>query len=120
MSEKGAITVSSGAVRAEQARPAPREISDGKAAPDAGKVSPAQAVKARASSLKALVRELNTITRSISPALRFQVDIQSGSSVIQVFNRETGELIRQIPPERANAIARNQGTIDLQRVDDLV
>ena len=34
--------------------------------------------------------------------LRFKVDMNSGRSVIQVLDRDTGEIIREIPPEKAS------------------
>ena len=70
-----------------------------------------------AMNLDSLVRELNLKSKSVSPALRFQVDVSSGSSVIQVFDRSSGELIRQIPPEKASALARNPVAIDLERIE---
>ena len=120
MSEKAVNAVSSGAARAAQPNPVPLGASGGKVGPDTGKISPQQQASIQAQNLDALVQELNSRSRSVAPALRFQVDVKSGSSIIQVFNRDTGELIRQIPPETAGALANNRGGIDLQRIDDLV
>ena len=120
MSEKAVNPVSSGASRAAQPNPVPLGASGGKVGPDSGRISPQQQASIQAMNLDTLVRELNTRSRSVSPALRFQVDVQSGSSIIQVFDRSTGELIRQIPPEKAGALARGGGSIDLSRIDDLV
>lgn len=120
MSEKTVNPVSSGAARAAQPNPVPLGASGGKVGPDAGKISPQQQASIRAMNLDTLVQELNTRSRSVSPALRFEVDVSSGLSIIQVFDRDTGELIRQIPPETAGALARGQGSIDLSRIDDLV
>ena len=120
MSEKPIGPVSSGKRDAAQPNPVPLGASGGKVGPDTGKISPRQQASIQAMKLDALVRELNSKSRSLSPALRFQVDVKSGSSVIQVFDRASGELIRQIPPEKAGALAGNPGGIDLQRIDDLV
>ena len=67
-----------------------------------------------------VVRELNSKSRSVSPSLRFKVDARSGDSIIQVFDRDSGKLIRQIPAEKAGALARKGGAVDLQGIDDLV
>ena len=120
MSGKAINSVSSGAASAARPNAVSQGASGGKGVPVTGKNSPRQQASVQALNLDALVRELNSKSRSVAPALRFQVDIESGSSVIQVFDRATGELIRQIPPEKANTLANNPGAIDLQRVDDLV
>ena len=120
MSEKTVDPVSSSAARAAQPNPVPLGASGGKVGPSTGKISPQQQASIRAMNLDTLVQELNVRSRSVSPALRFEVDVRSGSSIIQVFDRDTGELIRQIPPDTAGALARGQGSIDLSRIDDLV
>lgn len=120
MSEKRVSTVTSGAVRTVQPNPGPSGSSGGKSGPVAGKISPQQQASIRAMNLDTLVQELNTKSRSVAPALRFEVDVRSGQAIIQVFNRESGELIRQIPEEKAAALARRGGAIDLSQIDDLV
>ena len=120
MSEKAVNPASSGAAQAARPNPVPLGASGGKVGPNAGKISPRQQASIQAMNLDTLVKELNTRSRSVSPALRFEVDVRSGSSIIQVFDRDTGELIRQIPPETASALARGRGGVDLSRIDDLV
>ena len=48
-----------------------------------------------------LVRELNTKAQNHNRTLRFSIDEKLGRSVISVVDRETDEVIRQIPPETA-------------------
>lgn len=120
MSEKAVNPVASGAARAAPSNPVPLGASGGKVGPSSGKISPQQQASIRAMNLDTLVQELNLRNRSVSPALRFEVDARSGSLIIQVFDRDTGELIRQIPPDKAEALARSRGNIDLSRIDDLV
>lgn len=120
MSEKPVNPVSSGAARSAQSKPVPLGASGGKNGPQTGKISPRQQAAIAAMNLDSLVRELNLKSKSVSPALRFQVDVRSGSSVIQVFDRSSGELIRQIPPEKASALAKSQSGIELRGIDDLV
>ena len=117
MSEKSVNPVSSGAA---EPNPVPVGTSGGKIGPDVGSISPRQLASIQAQKLDKLVQDLNSRSRSVSPALRFQVDVKSGSSVIQVFDRSSGELIRQIPHEKASALAKGDGSIGLRGIDDLV
>ena len=98
--------------RAEQAPPS------GKVAPESGKEPP---VKARTKpDLEELVRDLNIASRSIGRDLRFEVNMDSGRSVIQVLDRETGEVIRQIPPEKTSLYHSNTGAVALRLYDKQV
>jgi flagellar protein FlaG len=49
--------------------------------------------------LAELVGELKELVQAISRKLEFSVDEESGRTVIKVLDSETGEVIRQIPPE---------------------
>ncbi len=51
--------------------------------------------------LAALVDELNSKAANIARQLRFQFDDDADTSVIEVYDRETEQLIRQIPSEEA-------------------
>ena len=114
-----ATAVSSGATRASI--PSATASTSGKAVPGAGKISPAQAVSIDRQNLADVVQQLNIASKSIGRALRFQVDPQTGYSVILVLNKDTGELIRQIPPENVNAsISTINGVSNIQLLDDLV
>ena len=64
-----------------------------------------------------LVQELNVASRSIGRDLRFEVDLENGRSVIQVLDRETGEIIRQIPPENAKTYVSDIGDVALRLYD---
>ncbi len=69
---------------------------------------------------KELARGLNLASQSIGRDLRFEVDMESGKSVIQVLDRETGEVIRQIPPDKADVVLTKEGWIELRLYDALV
>ena len=112
--------ISSGTAQTVTPRTAPVAVDSGKSVPSAGKVSPAQLESIRALNLDQVVRDLNIRSRSVGRALRFQVDVVSGSSVIQVLDRDTGELIRQIPPEELRAATLDSNAARVQLVDDLV
>lgn len=44
--------------------------------------------------------------------------MESGRSVIQVLDRETGEIIRQIPPEKAEVTLTSNGFVELRLYDE--
>ena len=67
--------------------------------------------------MEELARNLNIAIQSIGRDLRFEVDMQSGQSVIQVLDRVTGELIRQIPPEKAEVYLSDSGSVALRLYD---
>ncbi|MBT8077591.1 MAG: flagellar protein FlaG [Gammaproteobacteria bacterium] len=88
----------------------------GKAEPAAGNSLPA----VEQPELELLVDELNTTTQTIGRDLRFQVDLDSRRSVIQVLDRETGEVIRQIPPEKVSTFINENGGLAINLLDDIV
>ncbi len=53
-----------------------------------------------------VVNNINEFTKTMSTDLSFSVDKESGRQVIIVKNRETGEMIRQIPPKEMIRLAR--------------
>ena len=62
---------------------------------------------AAADALIKAVEEINEFVKLAQRQLEFTVDEDTGRTVITVRNAETEEIIRQIPPERALAIAKN-------------
>ncbi|WP_119393891.1 flagellar protein FlaG [Salinibius halmophilus] len=54
-----------------------------------------------------VVAKLNDHVQNIERKLNFQMDEDSGRTIVQVFDKETDELIRQIPNEEALELARN-------------
>ena len=90
----------------------------GKVAPESGKEVPvAERTKP---DLEELARKLNVASRSIGRDLRFEVNLESGRSVIQVLDRETGEVIRQIPPEKTSLYQSSDGAVALRLYDKQV
>lgn len=49
--------------------------------------------------VSAAVEKLNQLGNSVSPALKFELNRDTDVVVIKVLNRNTGELIRELPPE---------------------
>ena len=112
------IGISSDAARPSTPRAVPGP--SGKVLPDAGKTSPAQAPSSAKLNLDKVVQQLNLASVTIGSTLRFKVDVLTGDSVILVLDRDTGELIRQIPPEEAVvALKTGNGTSGIQLLDDL-
>lgn len=95
------------------------EVADsGSEAPASGnKVPEAEASRPN---LEEIARQLNIASQSIGRDLRFEVDLNSGRSVIQVLDRETGEIIRQIPPEKAGAVLQGSGSGQIRLYDERV
>lgn len=67
--------------------------------------------------LREMVDKLNLDASSVSRSLRFQFDDEANRSVIQVYDRETEQLIRQIPSEEALARLKNAGGNVFQLID---
>jgi flagellar protein FlaG len=72
-----------------------------------GKVSPQQTEpKIDAEDVAKAVSEISDYVQNISRDLQFQVDKQTGSTIVTVLDHETKEVIRQIPTEEVVAMAR--------------
>ena len=90
----------------------------GKTSPESGNIVPV--TETSAPDMEELATALNVASQSIGRDLRFEVDMESGRSVIQVLDRETGEIIRQIPPEKASLYAAGNGLVQLRLLDAMV
>lgn len=75
----------------------------GQSLPVEGKQQP-QIVQ-RSSDIREAVSEINDFVQSVHRDLSFNMDEASGQTVIKVIDRDSGELIRQIPSEEVLAIA---------------
>lgn len=53
------------------------------------------------------VRQLNDYLQSVQRNLQFSVDKDTKQVVVRVIDAESGEVVRQIPPESALELARN-------------
>ena len=83
-----------------------REESPGKdkapqKAPDiSGQTSEREAVQGTGTELSVVVKDINTLVYQVAATkVSFDVDEGTGRSVVRVVNKETGEVIRQVPPE---------------------
>jgi flagellar protein FlaG len=59
----------------------------------------AERLEQQQAELEAALAELNRRSTSVSPSLQFEQDQERGITVIKVIDRDTGEIIRQLPPE---------------------
>jgi flagellar protein FlaG len=62
-----------------------------------------------------IVDALNTYLQTAKRELQFETDTTSGRTIIKVLDRESQEVIRQIPPESVVALAQSlldQGDLD--------
>ena len=75
----------------------------GQALPVNGKQQPPET--ASTVEVRQAVGEINEIVQSVQRDLSFNMDEDSGKTVIKVVDTESGELIRQIPSEEVLAIA---------------
>lgn len=55
--------------------------------------------------LKSAVAEIEQNVQTVARSLQFAVDKESGRTIITVIDRDTDEVIRQIPPKEVLAIA---------------
>ena len=83
------------------------EVGDKKAVVDiaAGKELPPKSAEQQAE-LTAAVDKLNSYVQSVQRTLDFQLDEDSGKTIIRVYDKESEELIRQIPGELAVELAQ--------------
>ncbi len=102
------------ALRAEE----PAVRSGGNSTPATGNNLPDRA-ETDAAKVARIAEALNNAP-SIGRNLRFEVDLSNGTSVIQVLDRDTGEIIRQIPPEKITTYLQGEGDLALRLYDELV
>ncbi len=75
-------------------------------APLANQVEEAEKPEEDAEPLKEVVSHLNDLVRELHRELEFSVDQDSGDTVIKVIDRETDEVVRQIPSEELMHLRR--------------
>jgi uncharacterized FlaG/YvyC family protein len=92
--------------------------SRGKQASAQGKDLPASPAGDDRAVLEAVARELERRIRVI--ALHFEVNLDGAQAVIQVLDRETGEVIRRIPREKLSPFMAANRSTDLRLFDERV
>lgn len=91
--------------------------------PDSGRVSNAESVanfqnvlineqqnepnnEVTSEDIRAQIEELNQISQNVQRRLSFQIDDELGETIVRVIDRETDELIRQIPSDEILTLSR--------------
>jgi len=64
-------------------------------------------VQSQATKMEDVVEEVNQFVQSVQRDLHFSVDEDSGMTIIRVRDKESGELIRQIPEDIFLSMAQN-------------
>jgi len=94
-------SLGSGVQAVQQSRPLQQLPGDGKELPQK-----AEKAEMKSGDLEDVVRDLNRHILQVQRELQFSVDKDSGRTVITVMDKETQEVIRQIPGEEALHFAR--------------
>lgn len=87
------------AMQSIPAAAAGRVEADPRSAAEARKSEQAERGRDAQQPLDDMVSDLNKLVRDLHRELRFSVDRDSGETVIKVIDRETEEVVRQIPSE---------------------
>lgn len=82
------------------------KVAEGKE-PDPARVERQNTSEEQAVALKEAITRLNEYVQSVQRDLQFNLDETSGKTVIKVLDRNTQEVIRQIPDELVLKLARN-------------
>ncbi len=90
----------------------------GKQVPPAGEVKP-EPEPPKESEVMRAVEMLENHARNLGRELQFEIDSDSGQTLIKVIDPETEEIVRQIPSEEAVARARSRNADDMNLVDDM-
>lgn len=92
----------------DAARPvtAGREISDTGLTPAQRVSEVSQSNKSEAQSLENAVSKLNEYVQIVRRSIQFEIDDLTGREIVKVLDRDTDELIRQIPTEEVLNFAR--------------
>ena len=79
----------------------------------------AEASQASAARMEKAVEQLNNYVQSTQRDLQFSMDEDLGRTVVRVLDRNTQEVIRQIPNETALQLARNLKAIEAEEMQKL-
>jgi len=74
--------------------------------PEAGKAQ-AESTTTDSSQLQKAVSKLNDYVQNLQRKLSFSVSAETGRTIIKVYDAETDELIRQIPPDETIRLAES-------------
>ena len=90
-------------------------LANGNKSPESGNVVPQK--QAAKPDLEKLAERLTKASNNAGRDLRFEVDLKKNRAVISVLDSETGEVIRQIPPEKAEIYLSTDGGVAMRLFD---
>jgi flagellar protein FlaG len=61
--------------------------------------------------IQELIGELNDVMKIMNTKISFSIDTETNRPIIQVLDKETGELIRQIPPEELMRVSQRMSDV---------
>lgn len=73
---------------------------------------PAGAAQPSVEELTQAVDKANSFLQSVQRGLQFRVDQDTNTTVVKVVDSESGEVVRQIPPERALEILKEMSEME--------
>lgn len=89
------------------ASPAGATAGDGPQPPADGSRAPGDGDRPSDRQLQDAVNRVSDLVRMMKRDLEFSVDESTGRTVVKVLDAESGEVVRQIPPEEVLAVAEN-------------
>lgn len=115
------LNIRPAAVAAAPSAGRPDSEATGKALPKGGDKLPDKAAPAPTPErVEQAVQQIQSYLNDSQRELQFQVDSDSGRTIVRVVNPETKELIRQIPGEEMLKLARAIGSNGGRIISDLV
>ena len=89
---------------------------------ESAKTNQAEEKETSEQALDDAVKQLNSYVQSINRNIEFNIDNDSGQTVVKVIDSETDELIRQFPDDEALSIAKhlNETSGDTSQVSGLL
>ena len=76
------------------------------ARPTPAPVAPTPRVPPNDAEIQAAVAKINQVLRTENKSLQFEIDHDSGKTVVRIIDEDTNEVVRQFPSEEVLAIAR--------------
>lgn len=90
----------------------------GKPLPASGKILPAAGPADGPADARTVASAAERLGRALAPALRFEVDLDGGETVIYVLDRKSGDVIRRIPREEIPRLLTASGRFDLRLLSE--
>lgn len=90
----------------------------GKPHTGSGKILPAARRATGPAEARTVAKAAERLGRALAPALRFEVNLDGGETVIYVLDRRSGEVIRRIPREEIPQLLTASGRFDVRLLNE--